>query len=192
MDHIEELGNARPDEPVVFCKPETALLKNNAAFFYPGFSEDIHYEVEILIRVCKAGKSIGAGFAHRYYDEIGIGVDFTARDLQSKAKAKGLPWDVAKGFNGSAPVSGFLPKSRFDLCNLGFSLKKDGEEVQRGDTSLMLFGFDEIVSYMSRFFTLKKGDIIFTGTPGGVGPVHIGNRLEAFIEGVKMMDFEVR
>ncbi|MEP3389968.1 MAG: fumarylacetoacetate hydrolase family protein, partial [Reichenbachiella sp.] len=127
--HIEELNNERPDEPVVFSKPETAILKNNAAFYHPDFSNDIHHEVEILVKICKVGKNIDEKFAHKYYEEIGIGVDFTARDLQSKAKAKGLPWDLAKGFNGSAPISNFVSKSKYDLSNLNFSLKKDGEDV---------------------------------------------------------------
>lgn len=190
--HIEELNNERPDEPVVFGKPETAILKNNAAFYYPDFSSDIHHEVEILIKICKVGKNIDEKFAHKYYDEIGIGVDFTARDLQSKAKAKGLPWDLAKGFNGSAPISEFVSKSDYDLNNLNFSLKKDGEDVQVGNTSMMLFRIDYIIAYVSKFFMLKKGDIIFTGTPEGVGPVQIGQRLEAFIEDKKMMDFEIK
>lgn len=190
--HIEELNNERPDEPVVFSKPETAILKKNAAFYYPDFSNDIHHEVEILVKICKVGKNIDEKFAHKYYEEIGIGVDFTARDLQSKAKAKGLPWDLAKGFNGSAPISEFVPKSKFDLSNLTFSLKKDGEDVQVGNTSMMLFSIDYIISYVSKFFLLKKGDIIFTGTPEGVGPVQIGQRLEAFIEDKKMMDFEIK
>ncbi|MEO9851086.1 MAG: fumarylacetoacetate hydrolase family protein [Reichenbachiella sp.] len=190
--HIEELNNERPDEPVVFGKPETAILKNNAPFYYPDFSNDIHHEVEILIKICKVGKNIDERFAYKYYDEIGIGVDFTARDLQSKAKSKGLPWDLAKGFNGSAPISEFVPKSNFDLSNLNFSLKKDGRDVQVGNTSMMLFSFDYIISYVSKFFMLKKGDIIFSGTPEGVGPVQMGNRLEAFIEDKKMLDFEVK
>ncbi|MEP5363308.1 MAG: fumarylacetoacetate hydrolase family protein [Reichenbachiella sp.] len=190
--HIEELNNERPDEPVVFSKPETAILKNNAAFYHPDFSNDIHHEVEILVKICKVGKNIDEKFAHKYYEEIGIGVDFTARDLQSKAKAKGLPWDLAKGFNGSAPISNFVSKSKYDLSNLNFSLKKDGEDVQVGNTSMMLFSIDYIIAYVSKFFMLKKGDIIFTGTPEGVGPVKIGQRLEAFIEGEKMMDFEIK
>ncbi|WP_456459455.1 fumarylacetoacetate hydrolase family protein [Reichenbachiella sp.] len=190
--HIEELNNERPDEPVVFSKPETAILKNNAAFYHPDFSKDIHHEVEILVKICKAGKNIDERFAHKYYEEIGIGVDFTARDLQSKAKAKGLPWDLAKGFNGSAPISNFVSKSKYDLSNLNFSLKKDGVDVQVGNTSMMLFSIDYIIAYVSKFFMLKKGDIIFTGTPEGVGPVKIGQRLEAFIEGEKMMDFEIK
>ncbi|WP_422358517.1 fumarylacetoacetate hydrolase family protein [Reichenbachiella sp.] len=190
--HIEELNNERPDEPVVFGKPETAILKKNAAFYYPDFSKDIHHEVEILVKICKVGKNIDQRFAHKYYEEIGIGVDFTARDLQSKAKAKGLPWDLAKGFNGSAPISEFVPKTDYDLSNLNFSLKKDGEDVQVGNTSMMLFNIDYIISYVSKFFMLKKGDIIFTGTPEGVGPVQIGQRLEAFIEDKKMMDFEIK
>lgn len=190
--HIEELNNERPDEPVVFGMPETAILKNNAAFYYPDFSNDIHYEVEILVKICKVGKNIDEQFAHKYYDEIGIGIDFTARDLQSKAKSKGLPWDLAKGFNGSAPISGFLPKKEFDLKQLNFSLRKNGQVVQDGNTSMMLFNIDYLISYVSKYFMLKKGDIIFTGTPEGVGPVQIGDRLEAFIENKKMMDFEVK
>ncbi len=192
VKHIEELNNERPEEPVVFGKPETAILKNNAAFYYPDFSKDIHHEVEILVKICKVGKNIDERFAHKYYDEIGIGVDFTARDLQTKAKTKGLPWDLAKGFNGSAPISEFVPKSGFDLSNLNFSLKKDGLDVQVGNTSMMLFKIDYIIAYVSKFFMLKKGDIIFTGTPEGVGPVQIGQRLEAFIKGKKMMDFEIK
>ncbi len=190
--HIKELNNERPDEPVVFGKPETAILKKNAAFYYPDFSNDIHHEVEILIKICKVGKNIDEKFAHKYYDEIGIGIDFTARDLQTKAKTKGLPWDLAKGFNGSAPISEFVSKSDFDLSNPNFSLKKDGEDVQIGNTSMMLFSIDYIIAYVSKFFMLKKGDIIFTGTPEGVGPVQIGQRLEAFIEDKKMLDFEVK
>lgn len=190
--HIEELNNERPEEPVVFGMPETAILKNNAAFYYPDFSEDIHHEVEILIKICKVGKNIDEKFAHKYYDEIGVGIDFTARDLQSRAKAKGLPWDIAKGFNGSAPISKFIPKAGFDLDKLNFSLKKNGEVVQDGNTSMMLFNIDCLIAYVSKFFMLKKGDILFTGTPEGVGPVQIGDRLEAFIEDKKMMDFEVK
>ncbi len=191
--HIEELNNERPNEPVIFMKPDTALLRNNDPFYYPDFSKDIHYEVEILLRIDTHGKNIEEKFAHKYYKEIGIGIDFTARDLQSKAKEKGLPWDLAKGFNGSAPISEFFPKSNFENINdLNFSLKVDGESRQEGNTKLMLFNFDYIISYVSRFFMLKRGDIIFTGTPKGVGPVKIGNRLEAFIENQKLLDFEIK
>lgn len=192
-DHIEELKNERPSEPVVFLKPDTAMLKDNAPFYYPDFSKNIHYEVEIILKINKEGRYIEEKFAHKYYDEIGIGIDFTARDLQQKCKEKGLPWEIAKAFNGSAPVSGFVPKSNFeDLKALDFSLKVNGEVRQEGNTSLMLFSFDYMISYVSQFFTFKKGDIIFTGTPKGVGPVQIGDRLEAFLMGEKMMDFQVK
>jgi 2-keto-4-pentenoate hydratase/2-oxohepta-3-ene-1,7-dioic acid hydratase in catechol pathway len=190
--HIEELNNERPDEPVVFMKPDTALLKNNEPFYYPDFSDDIHFEVEILLKIAKEGKYIQEKFAHKYYDEIGIGIDFTARDLQSKAKEKGLPWLLAKGFNGSAPISGFLPKDQFKLDSLNFSLEVDGEVRQKGNTELMLFSFDYLVSYLSRYITLKKGDIIFTGTPKGVGPISKGNVLSAFIEDQKLLECEIK
>ena len=190
--HIEELNNERPDEPVIFTKPETALLTRNRPFYYPGFSSDIHFEVEILLKICKVGKNIDQKFAYTYYDEIGIGIDFTARDLQSKAKEKGLPWAIAKGFNDSAPISNFVSKKGFDLQNLNFSLRQNNEVKQQGNTSLMLFSFDYIISYLSKFFLLKKGDIIFTGTPKGVGPIAIGDRLEAFIENEKMLHVDVK
>ena len=191
--HIEELNNEKPDEPVIFTKPDTALLKHNAPFFYPDFTKDIHHEVEILLRICKEGKHIAPKFAHKYYDAIGLGIDFTARDLQSKAKEKRLPWALAKGFNGSAPISELLPLSEFeDIGNLNFSLKINGETKQDGNTSLMLFPFDEIICYISKFITLKQGDIIFTGTPKGVGPIQVGDRLEGFIEERKMLDFEAK
>ena len=192
-EHIKELNNERPEEPVIFTKPDTAILKNNAPFYYPDFSKDIHHEVEILLKIDKEGKNIEEKFAHKYYQEIGIGIDFTARDLQQKAKEKGLPWDIAKGFNGSAPISDFIPLSSIaDLQNLNFSLKVNGEIKQQGNTSLMLFNFNYIISYLSKFFTLKKGDIIFTGTPKGVGPVKIGDKLECFIEDKNMLSFEVK
>lgn len=192
-EHITELENEKPDEPVVFLKPDTAILKNNAPFYYPDFSKDVHYEVEILLKISKEGKNIGEKFAHKYYDEIGIGIDFTARDLQQKAKEKGLPWEIAKGFNGSAAISGFVPKSDYkDLNNLNFSLEIDGEQKQKGNTHMMLFSFDYIISYLSRYFTLKKGDIIFTGTPKGVGPIQIGMNLKAYIEDQKFLDFEIK
>lgn len=190
--HIEELNNERPEEPVIFTKPETALLTRNKPFYYPNFSKDIHFEVEILLKICKVGKNIDEKFAHTYYDEIGIGIDLTARDLQSKAKAKGLPWTIAKGFNDSAPISKFVSKKDFDLKKLQFSLTQNGELKQQGDTSLMLFSFDYIVSYLSKFFLLKKGDIIFTGTPKGVGPITIGDKLESYIEDKKMLYVEVK
>jgi acylpyruvate hydrolase len=193
-DHIKELNNERPDEPVIFTKPDTAVLRNNAPFYYPDFSKDVHYEVELILRICKEGKNIDEKFAHKYYDSIGIGIDFTARDLQQKAKEKGLPWDIAKGFNGSAPISDkFISTSDFaDLKNINFSLQVDGELKQQGNTSLMLFNFEYTIAYLSKFFTLRTGDLIFTGTPKGVGPVTIGNRLSAFIENEKLLEFEVK
>lgn len=192
-EHIAELNNEVPDEPVVFLKPDTALLKNNEPFYYPDFSQDIHHEVELVLRICKEGKNISPKFAPKYYDAIGLGIDFTARDLQAKAKSKGLPWDLAKGFNGSAPVSEFLPLSEFpDLGNIHFKLLINGQEKQVGHTSHMLNSFDNMLVYMSRFITLKKGDLIFTGTPQGVGPVKIGDRLEGFIEDKKLLDFEIK
>jgi len=193
-EHIKELNNERPDEPVIFTKPDTALLRNNAPFYYPEFSKDIHYETELVLRISREGKNIQEKFAQKYYDSIGIGIDFTARDLQQKAKEKGLPWDIAKGFNGSAPVSDkFLPVGSFrDLKDINFSLKLNGELKQQGNTSLMLFGFDYIISYLSKFFTLRTGDLIFTGTPKGVGPVKVGDTLTAYIEDEKLLEFEVK
>ena len=193
-EHIKELSNERPDEPVIFTKPDTALLRNNSPFYYPEFSKDIHYEVELVLRISKEGKMIGEKFASKYFDAIGIGVDFTARDLQQKAKEKGLPWDIAKGFNGSAPVSDkFIPLKDFkELNSINFSLTVNGEIKQQGNTSLMLFSFDYIISYLSKFFTLRTGDLIFTGTPKGVGPVKVGDVLSASIENEKLLEFEVR
>jgi len=194
VEHIKELNNERPEEPVVFTKPDTALLRKNAPFYYPEISKDIHYELELVLKICKEGKNIEEKFASKYFDSIGVGIDFTARDLQQKAKTKGLPWDTAKGFNGSAPVSDkFIPVAEFkDLNNINFKLEVDGEVKQQGNTSLMLFNFASIIAYLSKFFTLKTGDLIFTGTPEGVGPVRIGNRLSAYIENEKLLEFEVK
>jgi acylpyruvate hydrolase len=191
--HIEELKNETPSDPVIFCKPDTAVLKDNAPFYHPDFSQDIHHEVEVLLKISKEGKNIAPQFAHKYYEEIGLGIDFTARDLQAKQKAKGLPWEIAKAFNDSAPISEFVPKSDYpDLKNLNFHLLVNGEMRQQGNTNLMLYDFDTIIAYISKFFTLKKGDIIFTGTPAGVSAVKIGDRLEGFIESKKFFDFEVK
>jgi 2-keto-4-pentenoate hydratase/2-oxohepta-3-ene-1,7-dioic acid hydratase in catechol pathway len=193
VEHIEELNNERPDEPVIFTKPETALLLNNAPFYYPDFSVNIHYEVEIILRICRNGKYIEPRFAANYFDRIGVGIDFTARDLQDKARQKGLPWDLAKGFNGSAPVSPFIDKTDIkDLKHITFGLKLNGAWQQQGDSRLMLFDFNYIISYISRFIMLKEGDIIFTGTPKGVGPVQIGDHLEAYLEEKKMLDVEIK
>ncbi|MEX2235638.1 MAG: fumarylacetoacetate hydrolase family protein [Cyclobacteriaceae bacterium] len=193
-EHIKELNNEKPDEPVIFTKPDTAILRKQAPFYYPEFSRDIHHEVELVLRICKKGKNIQEKFAGTYYDAIGIGIDFTARDLQQKAKEKGLPWDIAKGFNGSAPISDkFIPAAEFkNLKEINFSLTINGGIRQQGNTGLMIFSFDYIISYLSRFFTLRTGDLIFTGTPKGVGPVQVGDILSAFIENEKLLEFEVK
>jgi acylpyruvate hydrolase len=192
LEHIKELGNQTPEEPVIFSKPETAILRNNEAFYYPDFSKDVHHELEIVLKISKMGKNIEEKFAHKYYEEIGIGIDFTARDVQSRLKAKGLPWDLAKGFNGSAPVSEFLNKDQFDLKNLNFDLEVNGEIRQRGNTSLMIYSFDYLISFVSQYFTLKTGDLIFTGTPAGVAPVKVGDRLVGRLEGHTLLNFEVK
>ncbi|XOV94228.1 MAG: fumarylacetoacetate hydrolase family protein [Bacteroidota bacterium] len=192
VEHITELGNERPESPVIFLKPDTALLKDNEPFYHPDHSQEVHHEVEVLVRIKKEGKSIDPKFASGYYDEIGLGIDFTARDTQAYLKSKGLPWELAKGFNGSAPISNFIAKEGFDMKNLNFKLIKNGEVVQEGNTSLMLWPIDEIIAFVSKYFTLKTGDIIFSGTPKGVSQVKIGDRLEGYIEDQKMFDFEVK
>ncbi|MDF0715447.1 fumarylacetoacetate hydrolase family protein [Muricauda sp. 334s03] len=193
VDHINELSNERPDEPVVFIKPDSAILPKEQDFYIPEFSEDVHYEVEVLVKIKKVGKHISTEFAHKYYDEVGLGIDFTARDLQSKLKSKGLPWEKAKGFDGAAVVGKWLPKDKFeDLDNLNFSLSKNGETVQDGNTSLMLWKIDEIIAHISTYFMLKKGDIIFTGTPAGVGKVSPNDYLVGTLEEEQMFDINVR
>lgn len=191
--HIEELKNEKPGQPVVFLKPDTALIKGEAPFFYPDFSTNIHHEIELVLKISKEGKYIQPQFAHRYFEEIGLGIDFTARDLQDQCKAKGLPWEIAKAFNGSAPIGNFKPVSELgDLKNIDFHLEINGEVKQKGNTSLMLFDFATIISYVSQFFTLKKGDLIYTGTPAGVGPVQTGDQLIGFIGNQKMLHVEVK
>jgi len=192
-EHIRELNNERPDEPVIFTKPDTALIRGGNPFPHPTFSSDVHHEIELVLHICKEGKNIPEAAAGDYFDSIGLGIDFTARDLQQKAKDKGLPWDLAKGFDGSAPLSDrFIPVSSIpDLANINFSLTVDGQLKQQGNTSLMLFPFNYIISYLSRFFTLKPGDLIYTGTPKGVSAVKPGNRLVGFIEQEKMLEVEV-
>jgi len=191
--HIEELQNERPQEPVVFMKPDSAVLLKQHPFVIPEFSEDIHHELEIIVKINKVGKYIDAKFAHKYYDEIGVGIDFTARDLQQKLKDKGLPWEKAKAFDGSAVIGEFLPKSNFSsLENLTFELTKNGETVQKGNSSHMLWKIDELISYVSQYFTLKIGDIIFTGTPEGVGIVKPEDVLEGFLEGNKLFRIHVK
>jgi 2-keto-4-pentenoate hydratase/2-oxohepta-3-ene-1,7-dioic acid hydratase in catechol pathway len=192
-EHAKELNNPVPTVPVIFMKPDTALLKDNKPFYHPDFSEDIHHEIELVLKVSKEGKHIGEKFAAGYYDEIGLGVDFTARDIQSRHKEKGLPWELAKAFDGSAPVSGFVPKSKFtDIYNISFKLDINGETRQQGNTNMLLFSFESIIAFVSRYITLKKGDLIFTGTPAGVGGVKVGDRLEGYIEDEKMLDFLVK
>ena len=192
-DHAKELNNPVPDEPVVFLMPDTCLINNNAPFFYPDFSKDIHHELEIVLRINRVGKNIQPRFAHRYFDEISVGIDFTARDLQKKAKEKGLPWEKAKAFDGAAPLGRFIPLSEVsDSDAIDFSLDINGKQVQIGNTREMIFPFSEIIAYVSRFFTLKMGDLIFTGTPAGVGPVNIGDHLEASIEGQVLLDFKIK
>lgn len=194
VEHIQELNNERPDEPVIFTKPDTAIIRKNAPFYYPDFTKDIHHEVELVLKIGKNGKNIEEKFADKYIESIGVGIDFTARDLQQKAKEKGLPWDIAKGFDGSAPLSDiFKPVADFkDLKNINFKLEVDGQLKQKGNTSLMLFDFNYIIFYLSKFFTLKMGDLIYTGTPKGVGPITIGNKLSAYIEDEKLLEFDIK
>jgi len=192
-DHIAELANEKPTEPVIFLKTDTSVLLKNFPFVIPEFSNEVHYEVEILVKINKVGKYIDAKFAHKYYDEIGLGIDFTARDLQEKLKAKGLPWEKAKAFDGSAVIGEFLPKETFEnLENINFSLLKNQETVQQGNTHLMLWKIDELIAYISQYFTLKKGDIIFTGTPKGVGKISENDILTGFIEDKKMFEIKVK
>ena len=190
--HIEELANERPDNPVVFLKPDSAILPRKNPFFIPAFSDDVHYEVEVLVKINKVGKHIEAKFAHKYYDEIGLGIDFTARDVQQQCKEKGLPWEKAKAFDGSAIIGEFYPKEQFDLENLKFQLLKNNEVVQDGNTNAMLWSTDELISYVSQYFTLKKGDIIFTGTPAGVGRVVENDQLIGMIEGKQAFQIRVK
>ena len=191
--HIEELQNERPSEPVVFLKPDTAILPKNMPFFIPDFSDDIHHEVEILVRINRVGKHIEPRFSHKYYDEIGLGIDFTARELQAQLKEKGLPWEKAKAFDGSAVIGNFLPKNKFKTLNsINFELTNNGASVQKGCTSSMLWQIDELIAYVSQYFTLKIGDIIFTGTPEGVAKVKTNDVLEGFIEGESMFRIQIK
>ncbi|ASU33232.1 fumarylacetoacetate hydrolase family protein [Mucilaginibacter xinganensis] len=192
-EHAKELNNPVPGVPVIFMKPDTALLKDNKPFYHPDFSEDIHHEIEIVIKISKEGKHISEQFANNYFEEIALGVDFTARDIQSRHKEKGLPWELAKAFDNSAPISAFVPKAQFaDLKNINFKLDVNGGERQTGNTSNMLFSFQYIIAFVSKYITLKKGDLIFTGTPQGVAKVNVGDRLEGYLEDVKMLDFLVK
>lgn len=193
VDHAKELNNPVPSKPVFFMKPDTALIQKHNPFFYPEFSNDIHYETELVLKICKNGKHIDEKFAHKYYNQIGIGIDLTARDLQNECKKKGLPWEIAKAFDNSAPLGEFLAVSDFnDLDNIKFSLKINGEIRQNGNSGDMIFSFAKIIAYLSQFITLKIGDLIFTGTPAGVGPIKIGDHFEAFIGENKLLSFKVK
>jgi len=179
-----------PEQPVIFMKPPTALLKNGQPFFYPDFSNEVHYEGEIVLRICKNGKKIDKKFAHKYYDAFTLGFDFTARDIQAEQKKKGWPWEIAKGFDGAAFIGDFIPLKQNDV--ISFSIKKNKEIVQQGDTSMLIFSFDEIISYISKFFTLQQGDLIYTGTPQGVGPVQIGDTLEGLVGDNVLVTCEIK
>ena len=192
-DHIKELENEKPTDPVVFLKPDTSILLKKQPFFIPDFSDNVHYEVEVLVKIKKVGKHIDKKFAHKYYDEIGLGIDFTARDLQAQLKAKGLPWEKAKAFDGAAVIGKWLPKTKFKNVNdINFSLKKNDELVQQGNTALMLWKIDELIEYVSKYFTLKIGDIIFTGTPAGVGKVFAEDRLIGHIENEELFSIKIK
>lgn len=193
QQHLNELGNNVPEEPVFFMKPDSAILNNNKPFFIPDFTKEVHHELELVIKINRLGKHINKKFAHRYYNEVGLGIDFTARDIQQQNIQQGLPWEKAKAFDGSAPLGKFIPVERFvNIQDLNFKLLVNGECRQRGNTNQMIFTIDEIIAYVSRFLTLKIGDLIFTGTPAGVASVVINDRLEGFLEGEKLFDFIVK
>lgn len=192
-DHIKELESEKPTDPVVFLKPDTAILLKKQPFFIPDFSDNVHHEVEVLVKINKVGKYIDKKFAHKYYDDIGLGIDFTARDLQAQLKAKGLPWEKAKAFDGAAVVGKWLPKTKFqNIDDINFSLKKNDEVVQNGNTALMLWKIDELIEYVSKYFTLKIGDIIFTGTPAGVGKVFAEDQLKGYLEDEEMFSIKIK
>ena len=193
IKHAKELGNSVPKEPLFFLKPDTAIQPKGHPFFIPEFSDDIHYEIELVIKINKTGKHIEERFAHKYYSQIGLGIDFTARDIQQECKKKGLPWEKAKGFDGSAQISKtFIDKSELDLYNISFKLELNGEKVQYGNSKDMLFHFDKIISYISKFYTLKIGDLIYTGTPEGVGKVQAGDKLKGYIAEKEMLNIVVK
>ncbi|WP_039052683.1 fumarylacetoacetate hydrolase family protein [Sphingobacterium sp. T2] len=193
IDHAKELNNPVPENPVIFLKPDTAILKDNKDFYYPEFSQDIHYECELVFRVCNEGKHVSPKFVHKYYDAIGLGIDFTARDIQSKHKEKGLPWELAKAFDHSAVISPLIPKEEFsDLNNIQFSLKKNQEIVQEGNSKDMIFDIDSLIVYITKFITIRKGDLIYTGTPAGVGPIQIGDKLEGYLENKLMFSTHIK
>ncbi|WP_179018437.1 fumarylacetoacetate hydrolase family protein [Winogradskyella forsetii] len=192
-DHIKELKNEKPTDPVIFLKPDTAVLLKKQPFFIPDFSDDVHYEVEVLVKISKVGKYIDKKFAPKYYDQIGLGIDFTARDLQAQLKAKGLPWEKAKAFDGAAVVGKWLPKSSFEnVDHINFRLERNEAIVQNANTELMLWKIDEIIEYVSKYFTLKIGDIIFTGTPAGVGKVFAEDQLKGYLESEEMFSIKIK
>ena len=192
-DHAKEMKSELHSSPIFFLKPDTSYLKPGNPFFFPSFTNDIHFECEIVVKLCKVGKNISGKFAHKYYKEIGLGIDFTARDLQENCKSKGLPWEIAKAFEHSAPISkDFIPKEEIDWSNLEFSLKQNDKIVQIGHTKDMIFTIDQIISYVSKFMTLKTGDLIYTGTPAGVGPIKIGDNLTGYIGERKMIDLNIK
>jgi 2-keto-4-pentenoate hydratase/2-oxohepta-3-ene-1,7-dioic acid hydratase in catechol pathway len=192
-DHAKEMNAPVPTRPVFFLKPDTALLPKKMPFFYPQFTKELHYELELVVRISRLGKHIPVDRAHSYYNEVGLGIDFTARDLQQECKEKGLPWEIAKAFEHSAPVSvEFIPLSSIKLDETSFELKKNGQSVQIGHVRDMIFSIDELISYVSQFMTVKIGDLLFTGTPAGVGPVHIGDTLEGFLNGVKLLEVKIK
>ncbi len=190
--HAKELGNEVPSQPVIFLKPETAILKSDSTFYLPPFSNDIHHELEIIVRINKVGKSIQPQFAHRYYDKVSLGIDFTARDLQQELKQKGLPWEISKGFDHSAVIGEWQDIGNVNLSDLDFYLNKNTQLVQKGNSKEMLFHIDTIISYISQFYTLKSGDIIFTGTPAGVGPVVSGDLLEAYMNNTRVLSVHIK
>ncbi|NLK48588.1 MAG: fumarylacetoacetate hydrolase family protein [Bacteroidales bacterium] len=193
VEHNKELNQAHPEEPVVFMKPDTAILRKNRPFYIPDFSNDLHHEVELIVKINRLGKNIAKKFAHRYYAEIGLGVDFTARDIQQKLKEKGYPWEISKAFDNAAVIGDFMSVTEIkDVQNIDFRLDVNGKTVQKGNSKDMIFSIDEFIAYASRFFTFKIGDILFTGTPSGVGPVKIGDRLEGYIFDRKMFDFKIK
>lgn len=192
-EHAKEMKSEVPTEPVFFMKPDTALLKDSEPFYYPDFTSDLHHEIEVVIKINKVGKHIAEDFAHKYFDEIGLGIDFTARDLQAQCKAKGLPWEKAKAFDSSAPIGKFIPKDKLgDLSNIGFELKINGETRQLGNTKDLLFSFNKIIAYVSKFVTLKVGDLIYTGTPEGVGAVKIGDKLNGYLNNELFLELEIK
>ncbi len=191
-EHAKELGNEVPEDPVIFMKPDTAVLKKGSDFYIPNFSDDVHYELEVVLKISKGGKYIQKENAGKHYDEIGLGIDFTARDLQTKLKNKCLPWELAKGFDGSAVISDFVSKASYDLQNLNFSLTKNNEQVQSGNTKDMIFSFNDVIAFVSQYFTLRVGDLIFTGTPKGVDRVSENDFLEAFLEDIKLFSLKIQ